>query len=41
MIYIDPPGQFERQHIDLAFRRYWRTNDLRVDVISFGYDRLF
>ncbi len=40
-IYIDPPGQFQTQSLDLGYNYYWRTNDLRVHVFSFGYNRVF
>ncbi len=40
-IYIDPPGQFQTQNLDLGYSHYWRTNDLQVHVFSFGYSRLF
>jgi hypothetical protein len=40
-VYIDPPGQFQTQNLDLGYNYYWRTNDLRVHVFSIGYNRFF
>ncbi len=39
MIYVDPTASVHR--VDFGFSRYWRTNDLIVDVVSLGYARLF
>ncbi|GEM_PF-794895 len=39
VVYLRPPGsaQGAPQFVDLGYRYYWRTNTLRVDVISLGY----
>lgn len=39
MIYVDPTAAVHR--VDVGFSRYWRTNDLTVDVITMGYGRVF
>jgi len=39
MIYVDPAASVHR--VDVGFSRYWRTNDLTVDILSLGYGRLF
>jgi hypothetical protein len=40
-VYVEPPGSYPQHHVDLSVSRYWRTNDLWVDVVSLGYGRLF
>ena len=39
MIYVDPTASIHR--VDVGFSRYWRTNDLIVDIFTIGYGRLF
>jgi hypothetical protein len=39
VVYLRPPGSADGppQFLDLGYRRYWRSNDLHVDMLSFGY----
>lgn len=39
LIYADPAARVHS--VDVGFSRYWRTNDLTVDVITVGYGRVF
>lgn len=43
VVYLRPPNSAKGgpQSLDLGYRRYFRSNDLRVDVISIGYQGQF
>ena len=43
MFYIRPPNAASggAQSLDLGFSRYFRTNDLHVNVFSLGYAQSF
>lgn len=35
--YVSPPGRTHQHALDLYFKRYVRTNNLSVNVLSIGY----
>lgn len=39
VVYVRPPGSAKGpvQFLDLGYLRYWRSNDLKVDMMSLGY----
>ncbi len=38
LLHITPPGRINQHSIDAYFNRYTRSNNLRVNVMSIGYD---
>jgi len=41
VVYMDPTAGLASNQLEFSFSHYWRTNDLWVDVFTFGYGRLF